>query len=742
MGVEPRLHRRDIEVEGTLLRLLDLAVLAPVELLQRHQRAIFLRPALHDDHTRPRVGTHPAPDVVGIGAPVDGEDIDRNLESELGAPLLLQQSVQGQPPRLIADVVRDNPVVDHPAPAVSPEGDQLHLDPIILAVDARGEDEAGRREHPEVEGRPVFCELGAVSKLLPVRRIGRLLVGEPEHVVPEHLLDLRLDRLGGRSLAPRLLAACPIRLGLDAVLDSRPPHHLGEFDSDRRPVPLRRIGPPQVKPRVVTVGIGLHPPADPDDALLVGMPDRLAAPLAGEVRSMQPLRLDARTEVLPGQRLLEPAGRARHVEQPLVAPVVGLGDPAGALDHRRRHANDLRVVEARRPALRELFWIALVRGFELGQVIHDDQTAARTGEVSGRSRRRHLQRSVPVQRLLVEDVVAVLATARSEDLQKPGRLTAHGHPLVVDPLACRAAGRMDDQRVQRRVLVPRPYRGLDDRNRLAPLRGAADRHLPARMLRRQHLVDLAQKGEPRDVERPLDRGARIELDVLHAPSGDVRRQRRCHRPGHRLANHPLGRRQESHSEIRLALAVVEVRRGRLLAQSLGPKRPMFAPQIQQDLPRRLEIDAEVIGDHPGAPTKQVLDLGELPRKGARRLPSRTLRQDQATLGQQVLATRLPGGLLSVQRPRQLVARHRSLGRRTVLLRRRRLLDRLGGRSNVWLRRSDPPFRAGAVAEHLAGIEPLVERGADLPHVEPTRPAVTGEAPVQLALGDVLADAAL
>ena len=283
-----------------------------------------------------------------------------------------------------------------------------------------------------------------------------------------------------------------------------------------------------------------------DHRHLVAVPDHRPAGLAAEMRRIQPLRVEVAAEVLPGQRRHVAAMRTGHVVVLLRRALESARDPAGADDLRRRDPHDLRILEARGAARRQLFRVTLRRHLELRHVIHQHEAPRRAGEVVGRACRGDLQRAGARDGLLIVQRVGLLPPAVAEDLPQRRRRAAHRHPLRAHPFRRRRRGRMHHQAVERTILVPGGDRRVQHRDRLAPLRRAAHRHLAAGMLGRQHLVDAAQERKPVDPELPGERRALVEDNVVLAPARDVGRRRRHHREGEAALDCGRRRRQEPH----------------------------------------------------------------------------------------------------------------------------------------------------------------------------------------------------
>ena len=162
---------------------------------------------------------------------------------------------------------------------------------------------------------------------------------------------------------------------------------------NRGPVALRRIGSPQIEPRMITSRVR-GPPAPPRNyRLLVAVPDRPLALPAPETRRLEPLRLQVLQEVLPRQRRHMAAMRTRHVIDPRVRARIGSADAARALDQRSRDPHDHGILEGLRPAFRKRLRITHIRHRELRQIVHDHQTPRRAREIGGRTRRHDAQRA-------------------------------------------------------------------------------------------------------------------------------------------------------------------------------------------------------------------------------------------------------------------------------------------------------------------------------------------------------------
>ena len=141
------------------------------------------------------------------------------------------------------------------------------------------------------------------------------------------------------------------------------------------------------------------PFATRDHRPLVGMGDDAAAGIAGKTGSVQALGVRFLRKFSHVSGAMVSAMRTRDVIVALIGSLECPGDPAAPDDLRRRNARDLRLIEARGAADRQLLWVALRRHLELGNVIHQHQAARGSGQVVRRSGGRDLQRAVAARGL-------------------------------------------------------------------------------------------------------------------------------------------------------------------------------------------------------------------------------------------------------------------------------------------------------------------------------------------------------
>jgi hypothetical protein len=223
----------------------------------------------------------------------------------------------------------DHDVIDEPAFEPAPPGPDIDLDPVLLHVGPRGQEQPARRHRA---GRPA---LAPVVEPLPVRRFSGLDPGLAEDRVAE-----RLDRL----VRPLGRVPCPH--------DPLPAQPADRRIKRREVIPDRgRIG-----------GRGGRPPfATLQHGRLVVFRDCRVAALAVIFRRLRAALLPAQPVEL--QPLHRAAMRARHEEPPLVARLVFPLDPADAADRGRRDQEDLAPVrEGQRARLGEANRVAFLVG--------------------------------------------------------------------------------------------------------------------------------------------------------------------------------------------------------------------------------------------------------------------------------------------------------------------------------------------------------------------------------------------
>jgi hypothetical protein len=165
--------------------------------------------ALDGDDPRHRVAPTPAVDLLRIEAGVDRRHRDRKRSTSVLALVLASgQLVELGAGRVGHRVHVDDPVVDRPRLLRLRPADHLVDQPILLDVDAGGEEPDASRDGAD---RVV---LAAVEESLPVRRLAALFPCLAEGEVDERLELHRAAALRGQELGGDL---APTRIGRERV---------------------------------------------------------------------------------------------------------------------------------------------------------------------------------------------------------------------------------------------------------------------------------------------------------------------------------------------------------------------------------------------------------------------------------------------------------------------------------------------------------------------------------------------
>jgi hypothetical protein len=188
--VERALQAGDADVVEALLRLAHRAVGLALGLGERQRRRQVALGAAHHDHAGPGMGLGPGEHVLGVGVAVDRQHVDAAHVAEGVGIGPLHQGIERGAGLVGADEVRDDLVIDGPAPQQLAERLDVHLDAIALDVDADADEQASRRDPAAlIDWRiglrvaDLVDAVGAVADILPGRGFRRALERQPPPVV-------------------------------------------------------------------------------------------------------------------------------------------------------------------------------------------------------------------------------------------------------------------------------------------------------------------------------------------------------------------------------------------------------------------------------------------------------------------------------------------------------------------------------------------------------------------------------
>src|ERR687891_302494 len=156
----------------------------PIAALDRHRRARL--PGRGAGRAPARLGVlpHPGIDVLGRVAGVHAHHPDRERLAACVRPVPDEDTIQLRPDLGPSGVALNDPVVDRPALLASAPGHHLDLDPVLLDIDARGQEQARLGHDADA------VALATLVQPLPLRRLGLLLERQPQHRVDEPLHEV------------------------------------------------------------------------------------------------------------------------------------------------------------------------------------------------------------------------------------------------------------------------------------------------------------------------------------------------------------------------------------------------------------------------------------------------------------------------------------------------------------------------------------------------------------------------